>query len=667
MCGISGIISQKTFKLIDLKKMTDVIRHRGPDGEGYVGFGINGAVNVAGGEDTVAEVWNHQSPYQPVRNITEIEDECKVGFGHRRLSILDLSACGHQPMSYAKQRYWITFNGEIYNYRELQQELASLGHDFHSHSDTEVILAAYKEWGAACLDHFSGMWAFAIYDVLNQELFLARDRFGIKPLYYWFSPEGSFAFASEIKQFTTLPGWAAKINPQRAYDYLVYSITDHTEETMFDGVFQVPGGHYFKARIKDLAPLAQRKIKTQKWYDLTYRQYSGTFDEAAAGFNRLFKKAVDLHLRSDVPVGSALSGGLDSSAIVCEVNNILKSQGAEGLQKTFSSCATDERYTEKKWVDIVVEQTKVDAHYVYPKPEEVFTLMSELTWLHDEPYQSQSAFLGYHVFKLAAANGVKVLLNGQGADEYLGGYGQFTTSRYHEKFKKLDWLGLLKDLRLSGRYNPVSYKSFFKNLLYSFAPSALRKKLANSLGSYNQIKTLINNKALKASSLHPFEAIPVQQTSVQEVSKHFTFYSTLPKYLKWEDRNSMASSVEARVPFLDHNLVEFTYNLPDDYLEFGGETKRVLRYGLEDILPEKIRNRKDKKGFITPEERWVKEDNPELFRIKIKDEIELSNGIINPAALQYFDDIVSSKIPFDYTYWRIIQFGDWMRVFNLSN
>jgi asparagine synthase (glutamine-hydrolysing) len=570
-------------------------------------------------------------------------------------------------MSYREGRYWITFNGEVYNYKELRSELLSKGYNFHSESDTEVILAAYVEWGNRCLEHFRGMWSFAIYDRETKEIFLSRDRFGIKPLYYWFSPSGFLAFGSEIKQFTTLPGWQAKINPQRAYDYLVYSVTDHTDETMFAGVFQIPGGHYFKSKIDDVKPQSDGRIPLTRWYDLEYKKYDGTFAAAASNFNRLFKVAVDLHLRSDVPVGSALSGGLDSSAIVCEVNNILKGQGAEGLQQTFSSCATDERYTEKQWVDIVVEQTKVDAHYVYPKQEDVFSSMSYLTWLHDEPYQSQSAFLGYNVFKLAAQKGVKVLLNGQGADEYLGGYGQFTNARYKNFFTSLNWWGLQKDIKLSRSYKTVSYTSVLKNLFYGFAPSGLRKRLADKLGYYQQIKTLVNNEALKAASHHPFDSIPVTLDSVPEVSKHFTFYSTLPKYLKWEDRNSMGSSVEARVPFLDHKLVEFAFSLPDDFLESGGETKRILREGLKDILPAKIKDRKDKKGFITPEERWVKEDNPSLFREKIKDSIANSGGIISPRALNYFDDMVEGKIPFDYTYWRVIQFGEWIKVFNVQN
>jgi asparagine synthase (glutamine-hydrolysing) len=511
------------------------------------------------------------------------------------------------------------------------------------------------------------MWAFAIYDNLTQEIFISRDRFGIKPLYYWFSPDGTFCFGSEIKQFTCLPGWLAKINSPRVYDYLVYSITDHTDETMFKGVYQLPGGHCFKANIGSLETILGGKLVSVKWYDLKYKKFRGSFDEAAKHFNTLFKSAVDLHLRADVPVGSALSGGLDSSAIVCEVSNILKELGANHLQKTFSSCSTDERFDEKKWIDIVVAQTSVDAHFIYPKYEDVFKMISSLTWSHDEPYQSQSAFLGYHVFKSAAQNGVKVLLNGQGADEYLGGYSQFTISRYNRMFRRLKWRALFRDLKKSGEYKKVSYTSLLQNMLYATLPVGIKNWVAANFGSYTRAKGLISLKALGSLPSHPFNVIPARHRSVPEISRHMTLFSTLPKYLKWEDRNSMANSVEARVPFLDHRLVEFAYNMPDNFLENGWQTKLILREGLKDILPPEIKERKDKKGFITPEEKWVKEDAPILFREKFKEAIEQSNGIIKPEAIKYFDDILTGKIPFDFMYWRIIQFSEWRQLFNISN
>jgi asparagine synthase (glutamine-hydrolysing) len=327
---------------------------------------------------------------------------------------------------------------------EIKDELIIQGYNFISNSDTEVILAAWQKWGIECQQKFNGMWAFVIYDSKKREIFISRDRFGIKPFYYWFAPDGSFCFASEIKAFTTCEGWKAKLNPQRVYDYLIYSYTDHTEETMFSGVYQIPGGHYFQAKIESILPNQKRKINTIKWYEFPQKPYNGTFEEASKQFEALFKSSIKLHLRADVPVGTALSGGLDSSAIVCEMNNILKEQGAEDLQKTFSSCSENERFDEKKWMDIVVNHTSVDAHFIYPKLEDVFKMTPNLIWFHDEPYQSLSAFSAYNVFQLVESNNIKVLLNGQGADEYLGGYGQFTYARLVSKIRRLKWVQLYK-------------------------------------------------------------------------------------------------------------------------------------------------------------------------------------------------------------------------------
>lgn len=667
MCGISGIINNQGIDLLSIVKMNNLIRHRGPDDEGYFLEDSNHQIYIAGGCDTSGEVWSYKSPYQPIINISEIDKRnLRIALGHRRLSILDLSAAGHQPMSFANGRYWIVFNGEIYNYIEIRKELIYLGYIFVSDSDTEVVLAAWHEWGIECQDRFNGMWALVIYDRMKEEIFITRDRFGIKPLYYWFTSDGSFCFASEIKQFSVCASWDAKVNPQRVYDYLVYSFTDHTEETMFYGVYQIPGGHYFRSGLNDIMPDSQGKIRLIKWYDLVPNQYKGTFEQASQKFEEIFKSSIDLHLRADVSVGSALSGGLDSSAIVCEVNNILRKQGVEHLQKTFSSCSTDERFSEKKWMDVVVENTKVDAYFVFPALKDVFRLTPELIWYHDEPYKSQSAFLGYHVFELAKINNVKVLINGQGADEYLGGYGQFTGARFRKLFVQLNWRKLINEIHNSGNISKYTCSFALRTILLSMLPGSVRSFLVDHFGKIGRIKKIIDHNKLGSKEINPNVFIPVSRETVQGISKHLTFYSTLPKFLKWEDRNSMANSIEARIPFLDYRLVEFAYNLPDNYLDFQGETKRILRQGLKNILPEKIKNRKDKKGFITPEELWVKEDNPALFRSKIEKAIEITKGIIKPDALNYFDKMVVGKIPFDNAYWRLILFAEWIKRFDVK-
>jgi asparagine synthase (glutamine-hydrolysing) len=668
MCGIAGIINPKGFQISNIRVMTDIVKHRGPDDEGFSIFEhLDSNPSCIGGISTPAEVYTSGFNYAPVAPKDQPESSLAcIALGHRRLAILDLSPGGHQPMCDIKQRYWIVFNGEIYNYIELKEELSKLNYKFITNTDTEVVIAAWQEWGTDCLSRFNGMWAICIYDRIEKKLFLARDRFGIKPLYYWFAPDGSFCFGSEIKQFTVLPGWRAVLNRQRAYDYLVYSYTDHTDETMFDGVLQIPGGYFLYAEIDKLKPGESKRIPLKQWYQLKQDPYKGTFEEACVVFKQLFKGSVELHLRSDVPVGSALSGGLDSTAIVCEIDKLLKNADFHPLQKTFSACSDDERYDERKWINIVIKNISAESFFVYPQLDQVFESLPSLIWCHDEPYQSQSPYFAFKVFTLAKSKNVKVMLNGQGADEYLGGYGQFSHARLARKTKKFKWRGIFKETKISKNFTPYTRSFITKLMLVSFLPYKIKRMLAGSHKNVVLENTLINNKILKAVNHPANELLFVNNPTIPEITQDGLFHSTLPRYLKWEDRNSMSNSVEVRVPFLYYKLVEFVYNLPEEYLDFAGERKKVMRHALKDLLPEEISGRKDKNGFITSEEKWVKEENPGLFREKIKEAIDHSLGIINPSALKYFDNVVSNKIPFDYTYWRLILFSAWLMQFNVQ-
>lgn len=664
MCGISGIINLNGFPVSNLVSMTNIIRHRGPDDEGFVVFEeLDGYPVLLGGKDTSSGSHDAGLPFSPSEDIASYHGNSpKLGFGHRRLAILDLSAAGHQPMSYANNRYWIIFNGEIYNFQELRAELSLLGHSFVSHTDTEVILAAWQQWGASCQHRFIGMWAFAIYDRDKRELFISRDRYGIKPLYYWFSPDGSFCFASEIKQFTTLAGWRAILNAQRAYDYLMFAMTDHTDETMFKQVYHLPPGHCFQCTVHQLQPDSSGRISATAWYQPTYKGYSGSFQEATVSFRRLFHDAVKMHTRADVAVGSALSGGLDSTAIVCEINALLREAGKAELQKTFSSIAADCKYSEKEWMDTVIEATRVEAHFVSPNGDDVSRLTEKLIWHMDEPYKSQSAFLGYHVFEAAKGQNVLVLLNGQGADEYLSCYGEFSLYRKTKLLEGFQFGKLWKELtgtvnnKIRQLLQLITYQNF--NRFNTFRSEIHDRN--------NNASKLINLPEKKLKKGNPTYHFPFKNRSVFEIAQRQLQHSPLPKYLRWEDRNSMAHSVEARVPFLDHRLVEFATQLPVDYLDENGKMKKILVDSLYGLIPEKIRNRKDKKGFITPEERWVKEDFTEELKAMLVESIRLSKGIIRPEAMHYFDKIVNGRIKFDYLYWHLILFGYWMKVFNVQ-
>ncbi len=669
MCGIAGFVSKHVEGLPNnaLLQMIDIIHHRGPDDEGSIFISNENRVTITGGKDTPDQVWDTKTDYQPsVDARTLSHQRSLLALGHRRLSILDLSPGGHQPMSYSNGRYWIVFNGEIYNYQEIRHELAGFGHRFTTGSDTEMILAAYSEWGVNCFIRFVGMWAMAIYDHQKEELVLSRDRYGIKPLYYYFSPSTGLYFASEIKQFTVLSDWRARLNPERSYDQLIYSFTDHTDETMFHGVRQIPAGTYFRSSVRKVSGDLGGRIETHKWYKPGRTLFRGSFDDAAIEFRSLFERAVREHLYADVPVGTALSGGLDSSSIVCEVNRILRNNGSADLQQTFSSCSVYEQYSEKQWMDIVISHTRVDAHFIYPSLDQVFDLTPAILWHHDEPYQSQSAFLGYNLFHLARSNSVKVLLNGQGADEYLGGYSQFTTARYAGMIKRFRFASLITDIKRSQKINNQSFPGVFSGIAYHLLPEFVKHSLTKIMSSSDSIKEIIDLKKLGALPVHPFDQIPVPYKSVPDISDHLTFYSTLPKYLHWEDRNSMAHSVEARVPFLDHRIVEFTSGLPDDFLEKEGINKRVMREALSGLIPDRIKNRRDKMGFITPEEMWVRRENPGIFRKKLAEAVDVTNGIIKPGVLDYFDKVVIGKQKFDYTYWRLILFSEWIKRFDVS-
>ena len=669
MCGISGIVNvnKQKFTGADLKAFTDSINHRGPDDVGYMVLNRHDKIQLFGDQATPISVYSSSVPYRPTADIsTYSDDSFEIAFGHRRLSILDLSPFGHIPMSYNNGRYWITYNGEVYNYKLIKEELIALGHHFISQTDTEVILAAYAEWGIACQEKFNGMWAFCIYDVVKQEIFMSRDRFGIKPMYYWNSPGSSFCFGSEIKQFTFLPGWKAVLNKQKGFDYLVYNMTDHSDETMFKGVFHLPPGHYFKSTVNDLQADADGKIIPVKWYQPVYKGYSGSFEEAAKSFESHFKNSVKDHLISDVPVGSALSGGLDSSAIVCEINNLLRQQGKEGSQKTFSYCASEEKFNEKKWIDEVVKATAVNAHYVSLTGEEVFKKTEELIWFNDEPAQSQSLLASFQVYSAAKDNNVKALINGQGADEYLSGYGAFTTFRWVQLLKKWKFKKLNYEITNTPGNSKKNLLSTYFQLCYHFVPDRIKRYFSRNTQVYQEVLSLISLEQLQAKELHPYDSIPYKSNSVFEIAHKQMLFDPLQKYLRYEDRMSMANSIEARVPFLDYRLVEFSTQLPANYLDSMGELKKIMRHGLKNILPKAILERKDKIGFITSEENWVKVDYTNEFRAMLEQSIGFSKGIIKTEALTYFDNVAKGIVPFSYNYWRFIQFGLWMKKFKVE-
>ena len=669
MCGISMLFSAAgNLSAAMVQAMQQVVRYRGPDDEGMVLFSGTAATPAAyGGGDTPPEAYSSSLPYAPARG--PARDGAHLALAHRRLSILDLSASGHQPMCTADRDVWITYNGEIYNYIELRDELKALGHTFISGSDTEVILAAYRAWGKDCLSRFNGMFAFVLFDRARRRLFAARDRFGVKPLYYWVSPDGVLALASEIKQFTVLPGWQARINGQRAYDFLNWGLLDHTDETSFAGVFQLRGGERLELDIgaNPRPPVPAGRLPVDRWYEPRPAPFRGSLADAAAELRRLLTDSVRLRLRADVPVGTCLSGGLDSSSIVCVMNGLLREQDAQAQQKTFSACATVKRFDERDFIDEVVRHTGTDAHYVYPELEGLFPRLEDITRHQDEPFGSTSIYAQWHVFGLAAANGVKVMLDGQGADEQLAGYHNYFAPRFGGMLRALRWATLCGEMLETRRLHGYPLSWGVKQLLNNVLPEPLRQPLRRLAGKPGgTAPAWLDMGRLGATPRDPFLAAgSARAESVKAMSLSQLAATSLPMLLHWEDRDSMAHSIEARVPFLDYRLVEFVLGLPDEFKISGGMTKRVLSDGMRGVLPERVRERVDKLGFVTPEEVWVRERGPDLFRKAMRDAVDASAGIIGGGGPDLLEQTIAGRQSFNFVLWRMISFGAWMRVFSL--
>ncbi len=646
--------------------MSRLLRHRGPDDEGFLIAG-SGRAACYGGADTPQRVLESDVGYAPRSRLNAVSGSVDGGvvLGHRRLSILDLSVHGHQPMSY-RGRYWVVFNGEVYNYLELRRELAAQGHTFTSNSDTEVVLAAYSEWGSSCLSRFNGMWALVILDLERKTLFLARDRFGVKPLYCWNTNE-AFAFTSEIKGFAALRSWRARANMPRLLDFLVWSVSDHSSETMFDGVQQLPAGHFalldVGAALAGDTEARSVEFRPQRWYTPTPRPRVELGD-AAEELRDALTDAVRLRLRADVPVGSCLSGGLDSSSIVCVMSDLLHRAGVRDHLKTFTARSDEGAFDESGYARAVIDRAQSDGVFVTPKPEKLFEDLPRLIWHQDEPFGSSSIFAQWCVFEAARQHGVVVMLDGQGADEALCGYQGFFGSYLAGLFRSgrlLSWAGEMAALR-----REIGF-SWVRSVGYTAAYAA-----PGALGVIGRLdgRAYADRGWLGARYAHAFGADPIRAAggrarSVREMSLAQITATNLPMLLHWEDRNSMAFSIEARVPFLDYRVVELSLGLADSQKVGGGVSKRALRSAMSGIVPEKILARRDKMGFVTAEPLWMKRDVSRKFREALAHAVEALSGVVEPSILERFDEVVSGGRPFDHRYWRVLSAGSWASSFSV--
>jgi asparagine synthase (glutamine-hydrolysing) len=585
MCGIVGIwnLDSQAVDPEALQQATTEIRHRGPDDEGYllVDTQLKRAISC-GGLDTDPRL--HLPLLEQFRS-----ERFDLAFGFRRLSILDLSPAGHQPMSSADGRLWIVFNGEIYNYPELRAELLNQGHRFHTGTDTEVMLAAYQQWGEDCLQHFNGMFAFAIWDTASRSLFAARDRFGEKPFHYVHVPGKIFAFASEMKAL-----WAAgvadcKVHQETLAHYKYYGELDMGEQTFYEGILRLPQAHSLtisregllrKRRYWDIDPRLQIEDRSDEWHSEQFRQ--------------LFSDSVRIRLRADVPVGSSLSGGLDSSTVVAVINKLLP---PDGVQKTFSARFDDPASDEGKWIEKVINANRVEAHEVWPTAERMFEDLTDLFWHQEEPFASSSIYAQWSVMRLAKEHDVTVLLDGQGADEMLGGYHCYFDDVSDDFLRNLNVMGYLRWNRNCREMHGKSHGSVQR---------VLRRTMPVKVKS--QVKQLLKTIKTLPEVEQQYPIFPKQFRNVSGFRKALWWNTTrhgINQLLRYADRNSMAHSREVRLPFLDHHLVEYVFKLPERLLLKDAWTKWILRDAFKEIVPSDITMRVDKLAYMPPQEKWL--------------------------------------------------------------
>lgn len=573
MCGIAGIVSLEGFDPEVLVSMTHLAKHRGPDGFGFA-YGLRGT-------DSRLEVIHNEDrrPHCP---------RPFVGLGNRRLAILDLSELGNMPMQTADGAFCVTYNGEIYNYREVRSELETRGYRFHTGTDTEVLLAGYQEWGENCVNHFNGMWAFAIWDRPKQTLFCARDRFGVKPFYYAQTGQG-FYFSSEIKQLLYGARLPRIANAKVIYQFLEQYLFDHSQETFFENIFQLPGGHALSVRLGDT-------IQTRIWryWELsveTEMQRPKNDEDLCDEFRSHWETAVRLRLRSDVPVGSSLSGGIDSSAIICEATKLSPRQTFH----TFSSCIEDKGLDERPYISAIGQAVRSSEHWVYPKSKMFWEKVNEVCYYQDEPLQSGGSFAQWCVMEEARKQRIPVLLGGQGGDETLCGYQKYRYFYLWQLLKQRKPL-LLRESLLSFRNGTQS--SWTLGDASRYFPAPLRH-------SFSLSARICPNVFRDEYKDH---RIPLGATgSIAERQKMDLTLTSIPSLLHTEDRNAMAHSIETRLPFLDYRLAEFSVNCPASLKLREGWSKWILREVMKGVMPDVVRLRKSKLGFDVPQTGWLRD------------------------------------------------------------
>lgn len=616
MCGIYARISRRESEVGKIRP----VAHRGPDGHGVLRVTTEGWYLV---------------------------------LAHWRLAVIDPTADSDQPFRRVSDGPVLIYNGEIYNYLELR---GKIGGEFRTSGDTEVLLAAYEKWGLEFLSHLRGMFSFVLWDPSRGWVIAARDRFGIKPLYFRKKTDG-IEFASEIKQL--LPPHP-KVNLTRARDFLLFGAQDHTPETFLDGISQISGGQVAIFELKT------GTWRCRSWYSPEEGNFSGSFEEAARSVREKFLEAIEIHLRSDVPLGFCLSGGMDSSAIVCTAGMLQRGSGA-GLV-AYHCHYKDAKCDELIHAEAAATLAGARLRVVEPQTDDLPSLLDKITYYQDEPVENASLVSQFCVFEAAKRDGIKVMLDGQGGDELLASYPEFFAPFLLELMRQGRLQAVFREAKHFERDHGWSWHDTIRSLVTWFTPRPIYR-LAKGLSSYTKPCCGLSREflTLNAPPLPPWQhgqewKVPA---TVRALSLLMIRQVSLPKLLHWEDRNSMAHSLESRVPFLDHELVELVLSLPADFKIKNGETKHIIKEALRDIIPPRILARRDKLGFATPESQWLRAD-PGCFFSRLLDACaDEMPGIFKDKSVRELRQEFATTGKNGRKLWRAAMFVLWARKFGV--
>ena len=650
MCGIFGVLNfdEANIEFNSLQAAVNIIKHRGPDDEGYSLFNTF--------KKTYGERYGETSAIKKGEHILSgsSSETFNLALGFRRLSILDLSVNGHQPFFNSEKNICIIFNGEVYNYIEIREELSAKGYKFHTGTDTEVIMNAYTEWGEDCLSRFNGMWGIAIYDMRKNILFCTRDRFGVKPFYYY-KDDKVFVFASELKSiieyFKRDNSFKKDLNKEIVYDYFVNNFVDHTENTFIKNIKHLPPSHFIKIQGKE--------FNLKKYFSLEANSDFGVyenkkFEKIKNTFTELINDSVKLRLRSDVPVGTCLSGGLDSSTVVTIINDInSKNPELTEKQNTFSAVYDDASIDERKFIEEIVKQTKSNSHYTFPDKADFLNDVEDFIFQLDEPIGGTSPYAQWNVMKLARENNVTVLLDGQGADESLGGYEVYFGFLYANLLKQGNYTGLFSELT----------KNFKKGIEISirgmkYYANLKTKNLKSPTSEYH------NQNFLKNFSGKSILSYRTKDNLNNKLLEDFTKY-ILPSLLRYEDRNSMAFSIESRTPFLDYRIIKMLFETEGVYKIHNGWSKWILRNSVDNFVAKDIVWRRDKKGFPTPERKWMMRLKDDFINTVNESKGELNEFFNIDEIIKNYDEIVSNPNIKSHFIWKIYNFAKWKKMYGV--